>query len=140
MNSERLKECIAIIEAIPANRLDLDSWQKSTGPFPVFADRLQNTHCGTIACAAGWLALYPQMQAHGLLVSYRGRPVFTHNQQIFYGTDALARFLDIRDVEADRLFTHRRQFEKCEPFKEMSDKELWLYRARQLLASHETTP
>jgi len=140
MNVERLQQAIAIITDIPATKFDLEKWQQSTGPFPTWADSLSNTHCGTVACAAGWISLYPQFQELGMRVIARGgRPVFVQQDQTWMGIDAMARLFDLRDVEADNLFCGRRYVEKVDPrYSQLTDKELWLFRARRLLEKYDS--
>src|ERR1700748_3456143 len=60
MNIERLKLAIAIIETVPEENLNLDSFvSRLASPEP-------RATCGTIACAAGWLGFHPEMNKLGL--------------------------------------------------------------------------
>lgn len=139
MRRDLMLEAIAIIEQIPATKFDLEKWQQSTGPFPTWADSLSNTHCGTIACAAGWITLYPQFQELGMRTTMHGRPVFVQHGQTWMGINAMARLFDLRDVEADTLFCGRRYVEKVDPrYSQLTDKELWLSRARRLLEKYDS--
>jgi hypothetical protein len=58
LNVERLRAAYAIIEAIPDDKLNLDS-VFSQEPLWVIN---RPDKCSTIACAAGWLSLYPDFK------------------------------------------------------------------------------
>jgi hypothetical protein len=135
MNVERLKRAIAIIEATPSKQLNLRFWQRGEKDTTKkqYVSSVQEVHCGTIACAAGWLALNPEMNAEGLSCGPFGYPVFEEHTQFA----ALQHFFDIRDVEAYRLFNSRTIFEQCGGRELLSDKQIWLVRATQLLATAE---
>src|SRR5690606_37240816 len=60
-NYELLKEAYSIIDGIPGKLIDLDHIVKQKG------ERLD---CGTICCAAGWLAHHPKFQALGLEMAH----------------------------------------------------------------------
>jgi hypothetical protein len=145
MNHERLKLAIDIIRDIPANQLRLSLWQAPiVGEDDVHrvATRLEQTHCGTIACAGGWLALHPQMGKLGLSAgSYYGEPVVRDEKSrglvsCYY---ALAQFFDIRLGEAQALFYPRsaQEMTNGSPENAMTDKELWLHRMELFTADRE---
>lgn len=151
MNVELLKDAIAIIDGIPDERIRLTRWQipvevaSSLTAFPklpnkrVFAYRAEEIHCGTIACAAGWLSLHPDMQARGLRVNSKADadaayPVVDTGEKTLTGFAALAYFFDISDAEAETLFGARTSTEFLSPrTKHLSNKQLWLRRAKFLL-------
>lgn len=121
MNRELLEEAYAIIDGVPEDRIDLGAWQSGE-------DRASNTAeitCGTIACAAGWLALHPGMNSRGLHPVYRGMPAFNGSD----GYDALARFFGIEILQSIDLFYPNYDGE--------SDKQVFLRRLRHLLNGGE---
>ena len=134
MNVTRLKQAIAIIEAVPDEQLNLKTWQRSYNGVDYISANAQAT-CGTIACAAGWLALHPEMHAQRLSAGNGGLPVY-QNEDGLYSTQfrALARFFDLSVYEANRLFEPRTGFECSDPSQSLyTDKEIWLKRANRFL-------
>ncbi len=133
MNLELLKDAYAIIEGMPDERIDLDFWQdnKDVGKLMLRGaiSRAKQIDCGTIACAAGWLSLHPDMNARGL-VSEFGVPEFRGDWQY----EGLAKFFDISLTDAGNLFKSRSSFEKRYVVtKKMTDRQLWLWRVRRLI-------
>ena len=138
MNATRFKQAIAIIEEIPYTQLKLDYWQDNRMECQAIRSSSQVT-CGTIACAAGWLALSPEMQEEGLMVGHRGAPMYLYQGIQTSNFYALQLFFDIRDVDADSLFGSRSSYECLGSFAKLTDKEIWLWRAKQFLARYEET-
>jgi hypothetical protein len=130
MNVERLKLAIRIIERIPDSRVALSYWQQGADEGDLAVQTMDAAdHCGTIACAGGWLALAPEMQERGLRPSViLGAPTLGSLRSYA----ALASFFDIGHTEADQLFGPRAAHESF-PDSPASDREVWLSRARKLL-------
>ncbi len=53
LHIDNTRAAIKIIEAAPEEKFDLKYWR-------------DETHCGTLMCAAGWCAMDPAFQAQGL--------------------------------------------------------------------------
>jgi hypothetical protein len=136
MNVDRFTRAIEIIEALPDEQVNLKVWQKEN--FARYISSKQEATCGTIACAAGWLALDPEMQAQGLKSGFCGQPEFHFRGEI-YGVSfhALGLFFDILDIEADTLFGPRVAWEESEDMECWTDKQIWLHRAKTFLAGCE---
>jgi hypothetical protein len=135
MNIKLLKEAIAIIECVPDYRIDLGSWQSNEGADLIKA--LDQIECGTIACAAGYLALHPKMQALGLSPGYHGAPSFKGLFQF----EALSEFFDLSPLKTRYLFGDRSPQEKNDDQMlgtGFTDRVLWLTRARKIIADHES--
>lgn len=129
MNRELIETAYSIIDGIPEGRFDLSNWQSSARISS--ADQI---NCGTIACAAGWLSLHPQMNEAGLRVMDDGYTVPQFGSE--HGYDALAEFFGISFDEAFNLFGIRGEstYDKHAHAKaRSSDKQLFLFRVRQFL-------
>lgn len=137
MDVERFKQAIAIIEEIPDKKLNLRSWQRSySNTEYLYISSMRHDTCGTIACAAGWLALHPDMQEQGLCTGHAGMPKYHDGIQWHRQFTALQYFFDLSVMDADYLFSSRTNRED-EEFPEMTDKQIWLRRARNLLVREE---
>lgn len=90
-NYNLLKDAYAVIDGIPAEAIDLDSWRLRTG---------ESLGCDTIACAAGWLALHPEFKALGLIAHSGGTPNFRQDS----GNSALEKFFRLSYKQTERLF------------------------------------
>ena len=122
----RLRQAYAIIDGIPDERFNLSQIANSDDP----------NHCGTIACAAGWLAMHPGFETLKLT------PVCSN---FFYAEGEgggnwwgeMANIFGISETCADLLFQCRRHHE-YEPkgAKGMTDKQLWQARVHEFLDSH----
>jgi hypothetical protein len=95
-----MKETIALL-----NRVHEEKKEFSFGDWGrVTLDPTTKEHCGTRACAAGYMALHKPFQEQGLLPSS-----LTYLVPTFYGfkgTWALAAFLDISRRYAMDIFVH----------------------------------
>lgn len=138
MNVTRFKRAIEIIESLPDAQLNLKVWQKSIGfKYIISADQAT---CGTIACAAGWLALNPEMHAQGLSCGHSGQPLYRDGEGNYFSQfDALRIFFGIGERDADSLFEERTIYEMTGDRMQYTDKEIWLNRARSFLAGYEGT-
>jgi hypothetical protein len=135
MNFERMNQAIAIIKDIPDDQLSLLYWQhEPEAENETFARDMAQTNCGTLACAAGWLSLHPAMQEQGLFADRDGEPIHLLGTKRRYGFNALAQFFDLLISEAEGLFGQRQEGEGGE---EMTDKQVWLLRAENLIAQHK---
>ena len=139
MNVDRFKQAIAIIEEIPDEQLRLKHWQASYDKGSGYIGSNAQATCGTIACAAGWLALHPDMQAQGLSSGYCGMPRYSETGPMYSGFTALQLFFDIRDIDADLLFQSRNWYESDGDMGQLTDKQIWLKRAKIFLAGYEGT-
>lgn len=126
MNIELFKDAIAIVGGIPEERISLSSFQDGME----FAETAREITCGTLACAAGWLSLHPDMQALGLRVGPYGDPVYAHHDS---GFESLAEFFGMTEDQARLVFGSRYSWKCRIDSADLSDKELWLARAHQLL-------
>lgn len=130
MKVELFKDAIAIIDGIPESRIQLNSFQSSGR----IAHESSEIRCGTLACAAGWLALHPGMRALGLHTVFLGFPAYRTYEP---GYESLAGFFEITEREANLVFGPRLQPKmsrrEIEAMIHLSDKELWLGRAHKLL-------
>jgi hypothetical protein len=138
MNVELFKDAIAIIAGIPYKQVSLRNWQKDMHPFR--SRTVHQTHridCGTVCCAAGWLALHPDMRKLGLRNGALGEPVLKRKGHLYdlEDYDALAELFGIDYKEAMALFGPGIS-EQERPNNE-NDKVVWLNRARKLLAKYE---
>lgn len=129
MNVERMQQAMRIIEQTPDHQLQLTIWQY---PFDTreYATCMEETNCTTIACAAGWLCLHPDIQAQGLYASPSGIPETANETAPFA---ALGEFFGLGRLQAIDLFTNRSGGEWYSWYLEMTDRQLWLTRARELL-------
>jgi hypothetical protein len=139
VNVTRFKRAIEIIEALPDEQLNLKVWQQSFDKAGGYISSNQQATCGTIACAAGWLALNPEMQEQGLSSGFGGQPEFWGEDFRALSFRALELFFDIRDVDADSLFQSRTVYESCGDRVEFTDKQIWLQRAKHYLSAYEGT-
>lgn len=129
-NYELLKEAYAIIGGIPDNVIDLDAVQRSEG---------ETLDCGTVCCAAGWLAHHPKFQALGLGLPYSGLvcgSLLLKGRLVSYA-EAISAVFDIDGDTATSLFCSSRFRRgllydvRCDYD---TDKDLWLARVRKYLA------
>jgi hypothetical protein len=139
MNIDRFKRAIEIIEEKPDSQVMLKVWQQSNSVSHYsYISSKQEATCGTIACAAGWLALDPEMQAQGLKSGYGGQPEFHFRGEICgVSFRALGLFFDILDIDADKLFGPRVGWEESGDMDCWTDKQIWLHRAKTFLAGYE---
>lgn len=138
MNTPRFRRAIEIIEAIPDFQLNLREWQRSTDHIGGYIISSEQATCGTIACAAGWLALHPDMQAQGLTSGYCGQP-HVRGETCGVSFRALELFFDIPDIDAYFLFGSRVGWEESGDMANLTDKQVWLNRARTVLSAYEGT-
>lgn len=98
IGAERLKQTYSIVAGIPKELIRLESWVSNPGH--------PTTHCGTVACAIGWVMRHPDIAAQGL---QRGRggahPVFRDS---CYGWRAVRQFYKISEKQAFDLFGSER--------------------------------
>lgn len=134
MNVERLQQAIRIIEQTPDSQLQLSIWQYPVDD--IYATCMEQADCTTIACAAGWLCLHPDMQAQGLYAGPSGIPETANMSTPFA---ALGEFFGIQRLQAIDLFTNRSGGEWYSWYLEMTDRQLWLTRARELLQTGSIT-
>lgn len=141
MNLERLNQAIAIIEKIPDAQLDLKLWQRPEGMTDdwmyIYVRDAAKAKCGTICCAAGWLCIQPEMKAQGLSLSATGAPNYNNGTREYHLFLALEKFFDISEEESDFLFGRRYSSERIGIFENMTDKQVWLHRAKEMKMNYE---
>lgn len=149
MNIELLRKARAILAAIPDEHLKLEDWvNNTTNPADVLAPT-----CGTIACAAGWLAgsgQIPGLSLHVVteitgtvrLVPWPDYATLPQVDEIWRLWDQILRHLaaifDITPQQADGLFNVAGDGEFDDYLLEdnsLSDKDLALARFDCLLSS-----
>ena len=124
MNTELVKDAYAIIDGIPDDRISLYMFQQGEIALEPAA-----ITCQTLACAAGWLSLHPDMRKRGLRILTNGIPYLFGAAS---GFDSLAMLFEMTRKQATFLFSDR-SGSRIPGQSEMSDKELWLARCRYLL-------
>lgn len=130
-NYELMREAFTIIGGIPEEAIKLEKVVTAKG---------ESLDCGTIACAAGWLAMHPKFQALGLGLAPRDERY--HPWQVTYkgefqsdmSSGAIRKILGLQRHEASRLFDTR--YEKMDG---RSDKAVWLERMYRFLEEHGQT-
>lgn len=157
MNKELLAYAMEVIDAVPEHKLDLKTWQQG----PVIYSPSEIT-CGTVACAGGWLTLTPRFQELGLKPDERGFPQLAclsvdgsvdnlsyTTEGIFNGwilTTSARVFSKLFDISLDdasdlfeiRALTIDNAVDYAEVFDVLTDRQLWLSRARNLLHKYES--
>ena len=146
-NYALLREARDVIASIPARQLDLTAIVSQTGTYAasvtVGAIGDPDSGCGTVACAAGWLALTPAFQAHGLSVTF---DTSSYNATLSWrgiGTEfqydydlAMAPLFNITLVQARALFAEDgHSDEEEEEGSDTPDKEVFLARIDALIAA-----
>lgn len=126
-NFELLKDAYAIIDGIPEHLINLSYIVSEKGESPA---------CGTICCAAGWLAHHPQFQALGLSCSPDGGMLLLHGSSNYLGVyaDQLAEVFGISYTDAADLFDSADRFEIA---KHGTHKQIWLNRMWRYLDAHK---
>jgi hypothetical protein len=93
MNIERMKMAIERLNNLPKNR-------GRTFDYTAFFNK---TECGTFACAAGELALYPPFMAMGLSMNNYG-DIFLKDIKFQWNTLTLSVFLGITELQSGNAF------------------------------------
>ena len=141
MNVERFNRAIAIIRGIPDAQLELKLWQHPAGMTDEwlykYVLRADEATCGTICCAGGWLCIQPEMQAQGLSLSAMGSPQYHDGKKEYRLFYALEKFFGITENESDSLFGRREGHEFEGEYEGMTDKQVWLKRAKELKMKYE---
>lgn len=123
-NYELLKEAYAIIGGIPARKINLEA---------IITDRGPSLACGTIACAAGWLAMHPKFKDMGLGLNPHGGGLAVNGIHTMFDT-AMAQVFGITVGDAMDLFgtRHFSRFDSDLP-QHLGDKALWKARVKAFL-------
>lgn len=136
--SANIIKAIAVLEAIPESRFDLHTFK-------------QETSCGTIACAAGWLCADPHFADLGMTLSPSSRDTF-HSFRLhqagtpsdscefafldnIFGADAFDRLFDERGAGVNDDFIVD---ENGDDF-DLTDKGLAIARMRLQLKQYQAT-
>ena len=137
MNVERLQQAIKIIEGLEDKQVDLRGWQVSAENGTTVKS-MSEVDCGTIACAGGWIALNLEMQEQGLSVGLMGTPKYKG----YLNFTALALFFELPMQTAEWLFNRVMDDESTRAVSleswgaRISDRRIWLNRAREILNLH----
>ena len=93
MNRERIQSAIAMMKRVTHRYFDMTNWQNEPhGHIIQIAQTESKLHaCGNTACFAGHLALSPEFQDAGGLVSRIGAPIFNGVRFV----EAVAEYFDI---------------------------------------------
>jgi len=93
MNRERIQSAIAMMKRVTHRYFDMTNWQNELyGHIKQIAQTESELHtCGNTACFAGHLALSPEFQDAGGLVSKIGAPIFNGVRFV----EAVAEYFDI---------------------------------------------
>ncbi|PLC44505.1 hypothetical protein C0Q88_07445 [Ralstonia pickettii] len=132
-NFELLKDAYAIIDGIPGRVIDLDMWTAETG---------DSQFCGTIACAAGWLARHPKFNAQGLKLEFGDDGPPMHEPSGTYGFTALAKMFNLDESKSEhdlfnaRIGGYRDEELTDAQFVRMSDKQLFKRRVLRLFQEY----
>jgi hypothetical protein len=129
-NFERLRDAFAILDGLPEEAIKLWTWR----------EKGRKPECGTIACAAGWLAMHPAMNALGLttLNQYDGTPKLAES---YSGMTAMRVFFDLSMDEATIFEGRRHGYKDWElhgggVLHLLTDKQLWKRRALRLFQKY----
>jgi hypothetical protein len=133
MYIELFDKAVDFIASRSDDQLRLSDWQ-DTGMGRTFVSSSSEVNCGTIACAAGWLAINPDFEELGVEVCGSGAPKF-ENETAYW---AMARLFGLPYAVAIGLF-YIRGFDDYAKFGEkamehLTDRQLWLSRARLIRA------
>jgi len=115
---ELLREAYAIIGGIPKDAFNLRSVINLHG---------KSLDCGTIACAAGWLAMHPKFNALGLCLAAGDRHSLQLQGEPIWFDTAMSKVFGISERLAAELFGIALRGETG------SHKEIWLRRVRTYL-------
>lgn len=136
---ELLKRAYHVIESIPDNVIELHD---------IIVQLDDTKTCGTVCCAAGWLAHNPEFRAMGLGYEIRQEhdyAVLTLHGQTGHGaySEVMCQFFGISLDDAYFLFagrgepgTDEDEDEPDENDYQRTDKQVWLDRMRNYLSHH----
>jgi len=108
MNRERIQAAITMMKDVTHRHFNMSGWQhEQPGHIIQIAQTESELHaCGNTACFAGHLALSPEFQDAGGLVSKTGAPMFNGLLE----ASAVAGYFDIPDEMAEDLTLPGRDF------------------------------
>lgn len=144
---ELIKDAYAIVDGVPDKNLNLRYFLTKGNlrrryEVPKYYLKPLMADCGTIACAAGLIAMHPGMVARGLKLLHNERPGgFAPAFGSLRGYDALSEFFGLSYHEVSYLFGSRGESSYDDQLftPTMTDKQLWLARVRTFLARRSTT-
>ena len=129
MNRERLIRAYEIIGGIPADRFNLRTVRRNVIDS---AQKSNPHHCGTIACAMGWLGMHPEFPELESAILFEDPGCYTQgfsvDGQLMGFVEAAAKIFDISSRQAESVFGTRRRAPKGK-----TDQEVFLERLRKLL-------
>ncbi len=137
MNIELFDKAVEFIASLDDEQLNLEDWQHVDYGGKV-AHSSKDVVCGTIACAAGWLALNPEFEAYGLSTGIMGTPRLGdrnagYRAEYRVGYHAMSKLLDLPTRIAMKLFFYKNSQDRVLfdiHLERMTDRQLWLSRAR----------
>lgn len=142
MNFELFDKAVDFIASRSDSQLNLGNWQYNSAQksddlmWPHIAKSSEEVTCGTIACAAGWLALSADFNALGLYPNPAGCPIFKGSSAYH----AMRVLFDITHNDAKELFAFRSGSDSVtfgrDISNQMTDRQLWLSRARSIRAKY----
>jgi hypothetical protein len=112
MNRERIQAAIAMMKRVIAPYFDMTTWQNEPhGHIIQIAQTEPELHgCGNTACFAGHLALSPEFQDAGGLVSKIGAPIFNGVRFV----EAVSEYFDIPyELAGDLTLPGRDFYQVC---------------------------
>lgn len=125
-NFELLKDGYAIVGGIPDDKIDLAFVLDERGP---------TLDCGTICCAAGWLALHPRFQKLGVGLNKLGEMTINGHWSTY--AHVMSSIFNIPYRTAEELFGRRTVSESRNANRTLTDKQVWLARVRKYLKQHD---
>lgn len=125
MKIKLLRQAYAIIDGIPDNRINLDVICR--GP-----EKGNAGHCGTIACAAGWLAMHPKFIKRGMYIDEDGQLDLKDGLHWYDWDDILSIVFDCSVSTANKLFGPTWYDEDTGK----TEKQIWQKRVRKYLKKH----
>ena len=127
-----LREAYEIIDGIPPERFNLST--VCTGP-----KAPDPTHCGTIGCAAGWIAMHPKFIERGLSIDRDSTFTWMGETESDYSVAMYRVFNLPLPGDARNLFSTARssKYDNLKAAKRCrNSKELWQFRVRMFLKEH----
>lgn len=150
MKRKLLLRAAEVLAAIPPERFNLAEWVTGDARTKILDDQkvTKKDHCGTVACAAGWLGLTPEFQKLGLKFeaipgtygkSYDTDLTYVNNEgKSLSRFDGLAQLFDVDYYTALELFcpagTGNYDREICDKHGwELSDRDLFQHRVKKII-------
>lgn len=111
MNEERLLKMAEFLEALPPHKFDFSNYVHIGDKSPAAALAAPDEHCGTTACAVGWMpAVFPEtFEWTNVTSTWDRTPLLPHpiGSTSWYWPEVesvIKDFLDLEDVQYNFLF------------------------------------